>query len=269
MTICVAAICDKCNAVIVASDKMITAEFLALEFEHPNSKIEKLADCCVGLTAGDALAHTELFRACKQNIQLLKSPSVELIANEVKEQFLAHRRSRAEEAILKPRGFTINEFYKEGLITRIPSDLAMAIDRGVQDSKYPLSILLAGVDDLGAHIYSIEDPGIVNCFDRLGYNAIGSGDRHALYYIIGNDHQENSGLKETLFLVYAAKKKAELAPGVGNAIEMAIIRKSGIKFITQKEKNQLELLQKQLVFPREKQFQELFDKFDFEEEEVK
>jgi hypothetical protein len=104
MTICIAAICENGEAVIVTSDRMITANFLALEFEHPNPKIEKLADCCVGLTAGDALAHTELFRACRQYVQQMKSPQVELIVNEVKDQFLSLRQKRAEEEILRPRG---------------------------------------------------------------------------------------------------------------------------------------------------------------------
>jgi hypothetical protein len=265
MTICIAAICESCKAVIVASDRMLTAGFLALEFEHPDSKMEELSDSCVGLTAGDALAHTELFRACRQHVEQLKSPQVELIANEIKEQFIAMRQKRAEEEILKPRGFTLNQFYKEGFINRIPSDLAMMIDHSIKDRLYPLSILVAGVDDSGAHIYSIEDPGMVNCFDRLGYDAIGSGDRHALYSIVDKEHSADSKLNDTIFTVYEAKKRAELAPGVGGAVEMAIITRKSIRYLTKSEKSQLEKIFTQKIEPRQKEIEEAISGLTFED----
>ena len=267
MTICIAAICESCKVVVVASDRMLTAGFLALEFEHPDSKIEELSDSCVGLTAGDALAHTELFRACRQHVQQLKSPQVELIANEIKEQFIAMRQKRAEEEILNPRGFTLNQFYKEGLINRIPGDLAMMIDRSIRDRSYPLSILLAGVDDSGAHIYSIEDPGMVNCFDQLGYDAIGSGDRHALYSIVDKEHSADSKLNDTIFTVYEAKKRAELAPGVGEAFEIAFITRERIRYLTISEKNQLDKIYIQKTKPRQKEIAEAISGLTFEDKE--
>jgi len=67
MTICISAICEGGKAVVVASDRMVTAGFLALEFEHPGGKIKEISKTCVGLTAGDALAQIELFRACNSS----------------------------------------------------------------------------------------------------------------------------------------------------------------------------------------------------------
>jgi hypothetical protein len=52
MTICVAANCAKSRAVVVASDRMLSAEFLTLEFDHPDAKIEEISPTCVALTAG-------------------------------------------------------------------------------------------------------------------------------------------------------------------------------------------------------------------------
>jgi hypothetical protein len=256
MTICIAAICDCHKTIVVASDRMLTANFLALEFEHPDSKFEPLSDCCVGLTAGDALAHTQLFRSCRQYIHQLKSPKIELIADTVKEQFVALRKKRAEEEVLQPRGITLDQFYGGGFINRIPADLAMMLDRSIERSSFPLSILIAGVDDSGAHIYGIEDPGMVNCFDGLGYGAIGSGDRHSLYSIVDNNHSSQLGLSQTVFLVYEAKKRAELAPGVGQAIEMAIITDKGIRELNKGEKSQLEKIYAQKVTPKLKDVEE-------------
>ena len=91
MTICIAALCNNGQGVVVASDRMITAEFLALEFEHPDAKIEVLANSCVGLSAGDALASTELFGACGTVAQNLQAPTVEQITEEVKGHFVRAR----------------------------------------------------------------------------------------------------------------------------------------------------------------------------------
>ena len=55
MTVCIAATAADKSAVVVASDKMISAGFLSLEFDHPESKIEALGATCVGLCSGDAL----------------------------------------------------------------------------------------------------------------------------------------------------------------------------------------------------------------------
>ena len=34
MTICIAAMCDKSNAIVAVSDRMMTANYPAIEFEH-------------------------------------------------------------------------------------------------------------------------------------------------------------------------------------------------------------------------------------------
>lgn len=71
MTICIGAICDNKSKVIVASDRMITASYPPVEFEHGIPKMEKISNTCVALTAGSALAHTELFRDAKLEISQL------------------------------------------------------------------------------------------------------------------------------------------------------------------------------------------------------
>lgn len=52
MTICIGAICDEYKAAVVASDKMVTAWYPPIEFEHDTSKIEELSDACVALNGG-------------------------------------------------------------------------------------------------------------------------------------------------------------------------------------------------------------------------
>ena len=88
MTICIAVICADRNAVVVASDRMISAPFLTLEFDHPDAKIDQLSSSCVGLTAGDALVATELFTGFENLVAQLSDPQVQLLADHVNSDLL-------------------------------------------------------------------------------------------------------------------------------------------------------------------------------------
>lgn len=74
MTVCIAAICGGGTAIVVAADRMITASYPPVEFEHDVPKLEGLGSSCVALTAGDALAHIDLFRSAKEALGALSAP---------------------------------------------------------------------------------------------------------------------------------------------------------------------------------------------------
>jgi hypothetical protein len=76
MTICIAAICEQSSNLILTTDSMLTNEALSIQFEHPMRKMTHLAESCIALTGGDALAYTELFNMVQGEITKLKAPSV-------------------------------------------------------------------------------------------------------------------------------------------------------------------------------------------------
>jgi 20S proteasome alpha/beta subunit len=118
----------------------------------------------------------------------------------------------------------------------------MTLDSMIQRINLGVSIILAGVDGSGGHIYSIEDPGTAACFDRLGFHAIGSGHRHALMTLVAYGQHVSTNLNRTVFNVYCAKRSAEVAPGVGLATEMRIITSDGISALTPRDLEVLEPL---------------------------
>jgi 20S proteasome alpha/beta subunit len=264
MTICIAAICDQQKAIVVASDKMLTADFYDLQFEQPDPKFEALGESCVGLTAGDADAHIELFRAIRKNIADWKSPEVEMIAEMVKDQFVYLRKKRAEAYVLQPRGITLNQFYSGAFIRDNPNEWVLGVDREIRNFRYRVEILIAGVDISGAHIYSVEDPGVTYCFDGLGYATIGSGERHAFNSIVDNHYNINLGIKQTVYLIYEAKKRAEHAPGVGQAVEIAIVTRNGITQLDESQKSQLEKIYIQKTAPKLKDIDDAIDQLNIE-----
>jgi hypothetical protein len=68
------------------------------------------------------------------------------------------------------------------------------------------------------HIYtvfkSVNGDGIT-CFDSTGFSAVGGGMRHAESQFMLAGHAPFSSMPETLLLTYMAKKRSEIAPGVG------------------------------------------------------
>lgn len=227
MTVCIAANCASGRAVVVASDRMLSAPFLTLEFDHPDAKIDQVSPSCVALTAGDALAAQEVLADGAGFAGQLQNPFITNFADQIRAKFVEARRRLASEQVLEPRGMTFADFYQGGAIMRLPPDLAMVLDHSIQTLRLEVSVVLAGVDQTGAHIFTIEDPGTTSCFDRLGYHAIGSGHRHALLTLVSQNQHKTTDINRTVFNVCAAKRAAEAAPGVGQATEMRVITAAG------------------------------------------
>lgn len=230
MTVCIAAICAKRKCVIVGSDRMVTfgndTIENTVEFDHCEPKIHVLSDTCVALIAGDALIADEILSGTPAMAQM-SNPAIEPCAEHLRERFVSIRRRLATELVLEPRGTTFNEFYKDGAMHGFPVELAKTLDDQVQQITLNTKILLAGLDSEGAHIYTIEDPGLLVRSDRIGYAAIGTGEHHATMTLIRKNQNNAVGLNETVFNVYCAKKIAEFAPGVGAETEMRVITRSG------------------------------------------
>ncbi len=227
VTICIAAICDEGKSLISASDSMITNRMLSIQFEHPLRKVTLLSEKCIALTAGDALAHTELFGMVQGGISQLKSPSIQDIVEQIKECYQNIRKSKINERILKPRGFSSFQEFYESHRTLVP-EIAMVIQSRIDDFDYGLDIIVAGAGNGNAHIYGINDPGTSQCFDAIGFHAIGSGLPHALNTLIAREHHSGTTLEESLLIVYEAKKVAEKAPGVGsNRTDLGVLNSEG------------------------------------------
>ena len=266
MTICIAANCDKRTAVVVASDRMLSAPFLTLEFDHPEAKIDQLSKTCVGLTAGDALVATDLYAGSAGLANQLQDPQVQLIAENIKKRFVDIRKNLINERVFQPRGLSLDDFYLGGMIKHIPSDLAMLLDSQVQQGRLEASIIVAGVDGSGAHIYGVEDPGTSACYDRLGYHATGSGHRHALLNLVSARQHWTLGINQTVHNVFEAKKQAELAQGVGIATEMHVITASGIRILTADDLNALGALHKKKIKPEMEEVTKAIGVLPFEKE---
>jgi 20S proteasome alpha/beta subunit len=227
MTICVAAVCENGSTLVLAADRAVTSS-ISIEFEHPGKKMIRLSDSCITLTAGDALAHTELFDMVNEEITKHRAPSVNEVVSKIKECYQKRRKQEVIENFLIPRGFSnFGDFYQAQ--KHMLPDLALTIQTQIERYTYGLQILVAGMKGETAHIYEINDPGTSRCFDSMGYHAIGSGLPHAMYTLISRNCNQNMPLEEVLLIIYEAKKMAERAPGVGsNTTDICIMNSRNI-----------------------------------------
>ena len=233
VTVCIAASCAGGNAVVVASDRMLSAPFLTVEFDHEDAKIDQIGANCVALSSGDALCVQDILIGGLGAAHQLQNPPILTLAEQIKIEFCNVRRKRVNDYILGPRGIDFESFYKGGLIGHLPHDLAMLIDSQVQKYQLGTTILVAGVDVSGSHVYCIDDPGAMACFDRVGYHAIGIGHRHAVLKLVSLGQHQSKSVNETVFSVYCAKRVAELAPGVGQSTTMQVVTRQGTQPVTQ------------------------------------
>jgi len=222
MTVCIGAICNNRQAAVVASDRMVTSHLPPIEFEHTKSKIFELTEYCLALVAGNALKPIELIPKIRAKLTKTKNPNIEFIAENIKELYQYLRANVAEDSVLRPRTIDKETFYTRG-INIFPPDLFNLIDHQFINYDYGLEMLIVGVDSIGSHIYSVRNPGKIDCFDTIGFHAIGVGYLHASQSFIAHRYTESYDVEEALSVVYAAKRAAEVAPGVGSETDMSVI----------------------------------------------
>ena len=263
MTICLGALCAgadgrEASAVVVASDRMVTMGGIT-EFEHEVPKVTQIGDRIVALAAGDALRGARLVQELRRYIQQGAQP-MQNVAATAAAQYAALRRQQIENDILSPRGITLQQFY-QGLQQAMLPQAVINIDNLIATFNYNLEVLIAGADDSGAHLYAIGNPGgSYDDFQPIGYAAIGSGALHAVLSLIGLKQAPMHALRETVFNVYASKRRAEAAPGVGRETDVVIIQDTAVMRVEQPVLQRLDTLYQEYQRPVEeigKQLNEL------------
>jgi hypothetical protein len=261
MTVCIAAICENGN-IFGASDRMMTSgdiEFepkldfiakpnlpapVALAF-NTNTKIYAVTTSIVVMTAGDSGLQSEIVQdvlsVITNRIQEDKTHwlSVKEVTDLYVEAYDRAKSRRAQQTIFAPFGLDRNTFMEQS--SQISNHLVNEITKQVQRFEnyfrevHGIETIITGIDtSMGnpgenlpsAHIYSVvksSSGDFVTCCDSVGFAAVGSGARHAESQFMMTGHSPYSSQPETLLLTYLAKKRSEVAPGVGKGTDMFAI----------------------------------------------
>lgn len=219
MTVCVAAMSQ--GVIFAASDRLITAG--DIEFEANESKITTLTNSIVIMVAGDTGIGAEIISRMRIDIQAYigVSPEIPLaVADAVRlyQRYYGEVKSeRAEAELLFPIG------QSRSTLTELRPEVVELLSGQMQ--RYEMrrvEVIIAGVDATGPHLYKVWD-GDVRCEDIFGFVAIGEGANHAESQFMKWPLLWNTDPGQTLFMTFLAKKRGELAPGVGKSTDMITI----------------------------------------------
>ncbi len=257
MTICIAATgqFDVPNRpmVIIASDRMTS--LADTEFEPPHGKTFWMTQCIAALTAGSSAIQIELCKRTHKEVakRLTKMSTwipVEEVADIFSREMVKHKTAVTERFYLAPFGLDVPTLVKY----RNKSDPEWLGDIAERMMLYKLGIatIITGLDSEGAHIYVLDENGGIMGHDLAGFAAIGGGRRHAESHFMFSKHSPIGSLRETILRTYIAKKRAEVAPGVGLATDMFVIGELGKNYrFSEDDMNYLEVIYKQITDEQE------------------
>ncbi len=221
MTVCIAAVCQWQGKpmIVGASDRMLTAG--DIEFEPLQAKFYLFTPHIVALVAGSATDQLEICESTLAHIRLHPTTDVGGVADTYGRAFAAFRRKAAERAILAPLGLDVDTFLRRQ--REMSPDLVRHLESDLHRHRLEIETIVMGVDTAGAHIYVVHDPGQPARFNSIGFAAVGIGAAHAQSQFMFAGYTRFWPFERALFLTYTAKKRAEVAPGVGNATDVFIV----------------------------------------------
>ena len=219
MTVCVAAISE--GRVIGASDRMLTSG--DIEFEPEQSKIVMITNSIAAMIAGDMALQTEILINVLNDVRSRIAGdinhwwTVKDVADLYFHYYEEAQNLRTTRLLLHPLGLDHSTYRNAppDLVARIAVDLVNFVMPSIE-------AVFIGVDEQGPHIYTVKNNGVL-CQDWVGFAAIGVGSQHSNSQLMFAGHVKSKGMPETLLSVYAAKKRAEVAPGVGVGTDMCLI----------------------------------------------
>jgi 20S proteasome alpha/beta subunit len=245
MTVCIGALCDTGRAVVVASDCQVTLG-AALEIEHPAGKINPLVPGILVMTSGDRVLGAEVIEKARERLASWKGTlTVRAAAETLCTTFKQKHRERVESVVLVPRGYTFDSFHKSAA-QQMSKDLFEGISKQIFDfGLNAVEFLVCGIDASGAHLFRVFYTGLnggdwMQWLDSLTYYAIGGGQGAAVARLAIERQGSALSIQQTLFNVFAAKKTAEIAPGVGRETDVVIVTAGGAIELSPEQMRKLE-----------------------------
>jgi hypothetical protein len=216
------------SAIVAIADRMLTDEGLGIAYESQRFKASMIGNKMI-LVAGPTFIHSQLLRRLSQVLDDEKELAVSELADAYARLILDYTREQASDIYLSPLGLSVDTFKIEqkSLDPALVADITRQL-QGHRIDGNPEAIVI-GCEDRRAGLYHVNGAGLVTCHDDIGFISIGNGGIHASGHFMLQPHSYQSNFFTTLLTVYAAKKRAEVAPGVGKMTDMFLLTSNGVE----------------------------------------
>ena len=249
VTICVAARAqyevkgDYHPIITIAADRMITnrqkqeyelrdqTKLIWLDTIRANATTPGLhAEQVAVLMAGQVDSLMEITVSAGKRIGDEEVTAVHDMVGILVDEFHRFRRDMVERLYLKKYNLTIDKFI--GDQRKFDRTFFEKIESQIDDPETDIGdLLVAGMDNDGAHIYTIHDPGIDVPASGTGFAAIGIGEDEAETVFTSATYTPFFDWLEAITLTYYAKKAAERSPGVGPNTDLWYITMGGNRYM--------------------------------------
>ena len=157
--------------------------------------------------------------------------TVREVSEMVRMAFAALRKRHVGEEVLMQQVnvATVEEWH--AVQGQLLAETVQYVNSAVSQYKLGAYLIVAGVDEEG-HLYSIYDPGTSWSFDDAGYCCVGAGQQHANAAFAWHGYSKSFTRNEALYVAYEAKRKAEMAGGVGRATDIRVIDSKGVHAVS-------------------------------------
>ena len=214
MTICMAALCDNSDSVILMADRMLSVSYpMEYQLESSERKIHVLGENALAMFAGDLVTGMQILDDATSTITQNRLSLLPQQVDVIRGAFLKTRLQLVEYQCLTPRGLTLDEYFNRQHMMN-PS-LVQNIDQTFMQAGTGVSFIIAGWNGAKYSVFALVDPGAVYCLDAIGFHAIGSGSPHAIHVLLGANYSKNMPYYKARELLQKARTASEVAPGVG------------------------------------------------------
>lgn len=208
-------------AAMTASDQMITSG--DNQYESRQQKVALINPTTLLLIAGDYSVHSEALIAVQNQIKGDPNISPQRSALIYGQEIQRVRRREAEDLFLSPLGLNTDSFLSQQ--KDMSDSFVEKITNQLQNFAWKdVEALVVGSDKNSVHIYYVDSNGSSHCMDDVSFHAIGIGAWHAKSALMQSGYaRQKNGYHESLALIYSAKRRAEIAPGVGAKTDVHVV----------------------------------------------
>lgn len=208
------------------SDRKITAG--DVEYEPNQLKIAFISDRALITVAGDISLHSEAIVRTNEQVRGRSDTTPQNIASIYGHAIQSAKQRQAEAIYLAPIGLNTDTFlaqqreYSDGFIERITQQMQNYVGPDVES-------LVVAADGNNAQIIHVDPRGMTSNMNDLGFAAIGIGSWHARSKLMQSGYVNTAGFSKAITETFAAKRSAEIAPGVGKFTDAFVVFRNAIE----------------------------------------
>lgn len=216
MTIGIGVICESGKSVVVVADRWTTGA--DANFDVSYAKIQIISPRVLVVSAGIKHEITHVMEGMHDEPE----STVKEFAERLRQSREAMRSKHVATIVNRRLGMDFSKFVS--LAAAADSSLYREVSKEIANVSLAMNLLVAGVDDSGAHLFHADEFPVPARFDDQGFTAIGSGSGHATPSLARQRYRPSCNLAEGVFSAYCAKRAAEFGMHVGGTTDVAIIR---------------------------------------------